>query len=171
MKGTHDINNEFLAVYDQLADPLFRHCLYKISNREKALDLVQDTFTRAWQYLSEGKKVTHLKSFIYKIANNLIIDEYRKRKSESLDSLVEEGFDPAEAESHTRMVLSAEARIAVEGIKHLPEPYRKIMELRFISGHAINEIADLVGESENNVSVRLTRGTQKLKEILHAHEH
>jgi RNA polymerase sigma-70 factor (ECF subfamily) len=168
MKVSKDISKEFLEIYDQLADPLFRHCLYKVSNREKALDLVQESFSRTWEYLAGGKKVKSLKSFIYRVANNLIIDEYRKKKTDSLDALFEEGFDPHD-ESIPHVSLSAEARIAVEGLKNLPEQYREIMELRYVADLSIGEIADVLRESENNVSVRLTRGMQKLRELLHAH--
>ncbi len=168
MKVSKDISKEFLVIYDQLADPLFKHCLYKVSNREKALDLVQESFTRTWEYLSAGKEVKSLKSFIYRVANNLIIDEYRKKKTDSLDALFEEGFDVRD-ENAPKVSLSAEARLAVEGLKGLPEQYREIMELRYVADFSITEIAEMLSESENNVSVRLTRGMQKLRELLHAH--
>jgi len=168
-KAHNDLDREFLAMYDELADPLFRHCFYKISDREKALDLVQETFARMWEYLSSGKKVEHLKSFIYRIANNMIIDEYRKKKSQSLDVLAEDGFDPEEESAVSAIVTSSEAKIAVSGIQRLPEPYRQIMELRYIDGLSITEIAGVIRESENTVSVRITRATQKLRDILKTH--
>lgn len=170
MKDQDLITKEFLAVYDNIAANLFRHCFYKVSNREKALDLVQEAFTKTWEYLASGREVTHLKAFIYRTVNNLIIDEYRKKKTDSLDNLLESGFDPTDDDSSERISLSAEARLAGSGIKKLPQLYREVMELRFVDGLSISEIAEVVGESENNVSVRLARGMEKLKQALHTKE-
>jgi DNA-directed RNA polymerase specialized sigma24 family protein len=47
---------EFIALYDEMADQLFRHCYFKVSNRELALDLVQETFARTWEYIASAKK-------------------------------------------------------------------------------------------------------------------
>ena len=167
MKDHDSITKEFLTVYDNIAPTLFRHSVYKVSNREKALDLVQDTFTRTWEYLASGREITHLKAFLYRTLNNLIIDEYRKKKSDSLDVLLEAGFDAADEGAQDRVSFSAEARLAVAGIRQLPDTLREVMELRFVSGLDISEISEIVGASQNTVSVRLTRGTEKLKNILH----
>jgi DNA-directed RNA polymerase specialized sigma24 family protein len=80
MSLTQKRTDEFIALYDEMADQLFRHCFFKLSNRELALDLVQETFSRTWEYISSGKEVNNIKGFLFKVANNLIIDEYRKKK-------------------------------------------------------------------------------------------
>lgn len=46
----------------------------------------------------KGGKIDAMKAFLYHILNNLIVDEYRKRKTVSLDLLLEKGFDPGESE-------------------------------------------------------------------------
>ena len=37
----------FLQAYDELADALFRHCFFRLYDREKARDAVQEVFLRA----------------------------------------------------------------------------------------------------------------------------
>jgi RNA polymerase sigma factor (sigma-70 family) len=78
---------EFVKLYDELADKLFRHCYFRVFNRERAKDLMQETFMRVWKYCNEGHEVKNLKSFLYKVANNLIIDESRKKKELYLEEL------------------------------------------------------------------------------------
>lgn len=167
MKGSKDVTSEFLEVYDQLSDSLFRHCQYKISNREKALDLVQEAFTRTWEYLASGKRIENMKSFVYRTTNNLIIDEYRRKRAESLDLLAEAGFDPKVEGDVYDPAHTSEVKLTIEAVKNLPHLYREAIELRYIDGLSIGEIAALLQISANVVSVRLTRGVEKLKDVLH----
>lgn len=163
----------YLEAYEAYNDALFRHALFRISNRDRALELVQDTFLKVWDYLHGGGEVEQYKAFLYRILNNLIIDEYRKKKSSSLDEIlendtgdmeaklsegsareVEEGFD------ETRALKSIRAHIP-----ELPDTYRDVVTMRYIDGLTPKEIASLIGISENVVSVRLHRGTHKLREL------
>ena len=50
---------------------------------------MQDTFCKSWDYIQKGGEVRNYKPFLYRILNNLIIDEYRKKKSVSLDEILE----------------------------------------------------------------------------------
>jgi len=77
------------------------HAFFKVNDRSLSEDLVQDTFMKTWKYLVKGGKIDIMKAFLYHILNNLIVDEYRKRKHQttSLDSLIEKGFEPAEEDS------------------------------------------------------------------------
>ena len=84
---------QFIKIYDELADSIFRHCYFRIYNYERAKELMQETFTRTWEYVAKGKKIDNLKAFVYRIATNIIIDEARRKKSVSLDDLMENGFE------------------------------------------------------------------------------
>ena len=82
------IESAYLAAFEENADALFRHASYRVSDRERARDLTQDTFLKTWDYLSGGGEIRNFKSFLYRTMHNLIIDEYRKKKSSSLDALL-----------------------------------------------------------------------------------
>src|SRR3989344_5622010 len=92
-----NLEQEFLKAYDDLADAIFRHCYFRVSDRDKAKDITQDTFTKTWEYIARGGKVESIKAFLYRVANNLIVDEFRKKKELSLERLADSGFEP---ESH-----------------------------------------------------------------------
>jgi len=164
---SQNLNTEFNASYEQFSDAIFRYCLYQTSNRQKALDLTQDTFIKTWEYLSTGKQVENLKAFLYKVAGNLVIDDRRKKKAESLDKLTEQGFDiKSDKDEISEKENAFEGKLALEAINKLDEKYRDVLIFRFVEDMEIKEIAKILKESENNISVRIHRGLEKLKIIL-----
>ncbi len=165
----------FTDAFEAHADALFRHASFRLSDRERAYDLTQETFLKAWDYVAGGGIIKQHKSFLYRILHNLIIDEYRKKKSGSLDELLEnEAAAPAvemllsegsvreteEAYDEVLLVERIQARIT-----ELPDDYRVALTLRFIDGLSTGEIAETVGVSENVVSVRIHRGVTKLRAL------
>lgn len=156
--------NTFLSAYETYNDAIFRYCFFETSNREVAVDLTQDTFTKVWQYLEDGKEVTHMKAFLYRVAGNLIIDYRRKKKSGSLDAMMEEGFDVAHNESGNPEE-QYDAKKLLILLEEVGDKYRDVIIMKFIDELSIQEISKITGESENNISVRLHRGMEKLREL------
>jgi RNA polymerase sigma-70 factor (ECF subfamily) len=164
-----DIKDHFLAVYDQYGDDIFRFCVLKVSSREVAQDLTQETFTHFWQQLRNGTSVGNDRALLYTVARNLVIDWYRKRKEQSLDMLAEEGFEFA-GDDHRRITEHAEMREVLAVINDLDEPSREALTLRFIDGMSPKDIAALSGETANAVSVRINRALKKVQDHLHIHD-
>jgi DNA-directed RNA polymerase specialized sigma24 family protein len=76
-------------------EKLNTHAFFKLNDHALSEDLVQDTFIKTWKYLVKGGKIDIMKSFLYHILNDLIVDEYRKHKITSLESLSKKGFEPS----------------------------------------------------------------------------
>ncbi len=165
--GTDIITKErqFLKAYDDFSDAIFKHCYFRLPNRELALDLTQETFTRTWSEVANGKEIENFRAFLYRVANNLIIDFYRKKKEDSLDTLMEEGMDTADdnGENIEESVLVGQIQ---EVIQSLARPYRDILVMRYIDDLSPKEIASITGQTENTVSVRIHRGLKKVKQII-----
>lgn len=160
-----DKERQFLEAYDTLSEAIFRHCYYRLSDTERAHDLVQETFLKAWRYMSNGGEIKTIRAFLYRTASNLIIDEYRKRKTDSLDDLEETGFEPGfDPRSETEIKIDAEgARVLLE---KLPPRYREVIVMRYIDELSPKEIAAITGEKENNISVRLNRALKRINSLL-----
>jgi RNA polymerase sigma-70 factor (ECF subfamily) len=155
-----------MKTYEELSDVIFRHCFFRIGDREKAKDLMQDTFMKSWQYVSTGTaKVNNLKSFLFCVANNLIIDEYRKKKEFSLDTLMENGFDPG-FDDRNKTESAIDARFVLDLVKKLDDKYKDVIMMRYMNDMSPGQISTIIGESENNVSVRIHRGLKQLKAAL-----
>lgn len=162
--------DRFLKAFEDYSDALFRHASIRISDRERAIDVVHDTFTKVWSYVRSGHQIDSYRSFLYKVLNNLIIDEYRKHKELSLDAmLAEEGVDEGsfpELSENTTEALAAtiDGQKAFALLTELPDEYREVIILRFVDGLGPREISDLIEESENVVSVRIHRGLKLLRQ-------
>ncbi|MBP9749936.1 MAG: sigma-70 family RNA polymerase sigma factor [Candidatus Pacebacteria bacterium] len=166
----------FLKAFDEYADALFRHASIRLSDRERAIEIVHDTYTKVWGYIREGHEIASFRPFLYKVLNNLIIDEYRRRRETSLDAILEkEGVDEGmfeglrdEPVESLINVLDGKRALAIVGT--LPDIYREVIILRFVDGLSPKEIAALIEETENVVSVRIHRGLKLLKEKIDTQE-
>lgn len=158
-----DSQADFLRAYDAYADAIFRHCYFRVYDRERARELMQETFTRTWRYLSDGGQIDHLRAFLYRTARNLVVDEQRRRTSVSLDALLEQGIDPAPV-SGKLLEVAADAHRLLEVIHQLPVEYKEVLLLRYVEGLAPREIARLTGESANVISVRIYRARRQLRQ-------
>lgn len=166
----------FLQAFDEYGDALFRHAYIRVSDREKAIDLVHDTYTKVWSYVRAGHEIESFRPFLYKVLNNLIVDEYRKRKESSLDAIldqegVSEGvFNELTEDNTDSLVAELDGRRAFELLKTLSDEYREVVTLRFVDGLGPKEIAELIEETENVVSVRLHRALKALRTAIEREE-
>lgn len=166
----------FLKAFEEYNDALFRHAFLRISDRERAVDIVHDTYTKVWTYVRQGYEIEQFRPFLYKVLNNLIIDEYRKKRESSLDALLEiEGVDPGQFDDLTedtteKMAATLDGKKAFEELQRLPDEYREVIILRFVDELGPKEISALIEESENTVSVRLHRGLALLRKLMNAEE-
>jgi RNA polymerase sigma factor (sigma-70 family) len=156
---------ELTDAYDQYADELYRFCLFKVSDPERAQDLVQDVFARYWQTIRTGTSVAYPRALLFTIARNRITDWYRKKKEDSLDALQEEGLEIT-GSTGADVADHAQYREVLAAINELDEPSRDAVLLRFTEGWTPTEIAELNHESANAVSVRINRAIKKLQDRL-----
>ena len=129
-------------------------------------DLVQDTFMKTWTYLLKGGKISMMKAFLYHILNNLIIDEYRKKKNKttSLEVLFEKGYEPGDDQSG-RLFDFLDGKTAMLSIKRLPKKYQKVMHMRYVEGLSLEEMSRISRETKNTVAVQAYRGLEKLRRL------
>ncbi len=127
-------------------DKIYRYCYLRLHNREIAEDITQETFLRFLehpQYHDEEKALRYL----YTIAKNLCIDEYRKIPTEPLPEEIPEQADK-ESEWITHVALS-------NAVAALPEEDREIILLRYINEEPLSVISDLYQMSRFALSRRI----------------
>jgi RNA polymerase sigma-70 factor (ECF subfamily) len=172
-----DLQHSFEEAFEAYSDELFRHASIRLSDRERAQELTQETFMKVWAYAQKGEEIKELRPFLYRTLRNLIIDEYRKHKAVSLEAMaernqadVEDYMTPDESNTLEAAVGRHEGVKALAALQELPEPYREAVTMRYVDGLSPQEIAGAIGESENVVSVRVHRGLKKLKVLLEPQE-
>ncbi|MBR3631088.1 MAG: sigma-70 family RNA polymerase sigma factor [Oscillospiraceae bacterium] len=134
---------------------VFQYCCTHVSNPALAEDITQETFLRYLEhpeYKATGKEMQYL----YTIARNLCIDEYRRKPSEELpeDFPDPHSQDPAWSD-----------RLALRSILDaLPEEEREIVTLRYISELSVSEIAGMYGVSWFSMNRRIKRILKKMRD-------
>ncbi|MDQ5901670.1 MAG: hypothetical protein QG580_385 [Patescibacteria group bacterium] len=167
----NEMNNKtekvFMESYEEFSDAIFRYAFFQTSNREVALDIAQDTFIKTWQYLQKGEEIENIKAFLYRVAKNLIIDYRRKKKSSSLDEIMETGLDfKTDEDIEEEKQKEFEKQKVIKTIDQIDEKYKEIVLMRYVEEMSIKEIGETLGLSDNHVSVMIHRGVDKLKKLL-----
>lgn len=168
----------FEAVFDEHADALFRHAYFRVGSRERARDITQDTFIRAWDALQKsGEEIQSWKPFLFRILNNLIIDEYRRKKTVSLDEMEESreevgGLVPDELMIGGLMdeVSKADAHFNAEllskALQTLTDHDRVLIVSRFMEDESIAALSERFSITTDAVYVRIHRALKKLQSAL-----
>lgn len=142
---------------------VLRFLSYRARNREDGEDLTSEVFVR--MVGSIKNQTGNFPAWLFKIARNLLIDYYRKmdrQKSSSLDEMEEDSI-AVSTEDHRE-------GFSAEEIKHmlkvLTESQAEAISLRFLSGHSLEETAQIMNRSVGAVKVLQFRAVAGLKEHL-----
>ncbi len=157
-----DFETVFIEAFDAYSDAIFRFCVVKVSNVERAEDMTQEVFTRFWVYVKNGKDIANTRALLYTIANNLAKDWYKKKKSESLEMHLDNGFAPVSKDLSPEVL--SEYQEVLTAMSDMEERDREVLYLRFVEGFEPRDIAETLGETANAISVRLNRAVTKLKQ-------
>ncbi len=136
-------------------DKIYRYIYFKVNNKTLAEDLTQETFLRFLR-----SDCNEPERYLYTIAGNLCIDEYRRIKpvyTEDEDiTQVEEGFEEE----------ILEKQLWINALNNLSDEDREMVILRFVNDEPIGEIAKLYGISRFALTRRLNKAKTLLKEGL-----
>ena len=160
-----NLEQVFVESFTNYGDAIFRFCLVKVSNKELAEDMTQEVFTRYWQYLRDGKDMTNTRSFLYTVANNLAKDWYKKKKADSLDSKMESGYLPIEQGISAEDAASYQQVLAT--IEDMELKDKEVLLLTYVEGLDPKDIALILEETANVISVRLSRATKHVQQKMH----
>lgn len=154
----------FVESFSSYGDAIFRFCMIKVSNVEQAEDMTQEVFTRYWQYLRDGKEMSNTRSFLYTIANNMAKDWYKKKKAVSLDDRLEVGQMPTDRAAGPEIVASYQE--VLDTIEDMEQKDKEVLLLKYVEGLEPKDIAPILEETANTISVRLNRATARLQQKL-----
>jgi RNA polymerase sigma-70 factor (ECF subfamily) len=156
------------TAHQDYAKGLSVHAFFRVRDRVVGQDLVQDTFIKTWSYLAKGGKIELMKAFLYHVLNHLIVDEYRKHKTTSLDTLLEKGFEPSDGD-FSRMFNVLDGKAAFLLIQRLPEKYKKVVRMKYMQDLSLKEMSLITGQSTGTMAVQVHRGLERLK-LLYEHK-
>jgi RNA polymerase sigma-70 factor (ECF subfamily) len=145
----------------QFTPRLRRFALTLTRSQVDADDLVQSTLERALAYCEQWEPGTRLDSWLYRIAQNLWIDQRRRARlrgsSESADAMMLTGEDGREINERQLMV-----RDAIRALASLPEEQQAVVALVSIEGLSYGEAAKVLNVPIGTVMSRLARARRSI---------
>ncbi len=151
--------SEYNTCVDQYSDGVYRFILKNIKDSDKAKDIVQESFVRLWDKVSEINN-EKAKSYLFTIAYHCFIDTVRKEKRTV--SMEETSIDQ---HSETNG-FNDHKQIINEAVEKLPEIQKSVVLLRDYEGYSYKEIGEITELSEAQVKVYIYRARLFLKKYL-----
>jgi RNA polymerase sigma-70 factor (ECF subfamily) len=174
LEGDTRAFGEIVGRYDQR---LLNFVYRTIGDRERAQDLVQETFVRVYRHLHRFDQTKKFSTWIYTIASNLAKNELRNRSRNPLVlfQTIKRNWDwdhrPLEWEDTQYkpddLFRKRHLREKVEeAVKHLPEHHRIVFVLRELEGKTYEEIAEITACNLGTVKSRLNRARNNFASII-----
>lgn len=167
----------FARLVDETSGHIYRVALRILGDEQDAEDVLQETYIKAFRALPDFEGRSSLSTWLYRIAVNEALMLVRKRKPQTISVEESTSFD-TEAESEGMEIvdfcclpegelLSSEARRFLDqAIQRLPANLRVVFVMRDLEGLSIQETAEALRLSENNIKTRLLRARLGLRQEL-----
>ena len=156
------------AIYDRASDRLFSLLCYQVGDRDEALDLLQDTFLRAFRKLDTYRGDAPLESWLRAIAMRRAMDWKRRtlqklKKTTGLESVQDSvGPDLGEADpDHDALE---------RGLAQLSPNQRAVLLLHDWEGQSFEEISAVLGCKPSTVRVHHARARERMRTLLESEE-
>jgi RNA polymerase sigma-70 factor (ECF subfamily) len=167
----------FARLVDETSGHIYRVAVQILGDDQDAEDVLQETYIKAFRALPDFEGRSSLTTWLYRIAVNEALMLVRKRKPQAL-SVEESAPFEEDAESEEMQIvdfcclpegelLSSESRRFLDqAIQKLSENLRVVFVMRDIEGLSIQDTAEALNLSENNVKIRLMRARLRLRQEL-----
>lgn len=158
---------------------LLRFIRTKVASEEDAQDILQDVFYQLASNHGIVEGIENMAAWLFRVARNRIIDTYRKKKPESIDTSGI-GMDDEEGDSYLLKIGAISAsrsddpdaqyerslvwETLYEALSELPEEQRTVFELHELESKSFNEIAEITGVGVNTLLSRKRYAVLHLRE-------
>jgi len=157
----------FGILYQRYLDDIYRFVFYKVSNQSIAEDITEETFLRVWERMpkiyQQNGRIDNFSAYLYRMANNRVIDYYRKKKPVEIDMALSETKALLPEEIVDQRELSDSLSMA---IRKLEPDFQEIVILRFINQLSHKQAASIMNISDANARVLQFRAIKKLHKLL-----
>jgi len=161
--------NAFTILVDHYKDLVFTLAIRMLKNREEAEEVSQDTFIKVYRSLDKFKGDSKFSTWIYKVAYNSCLDQIKKNKKYQSNVEINEftQHQIKTIDSAFDTLVDEERRQLIQDCLHLlPSEDSFLLTLYYFEEQSLDEIANVVGLTANNVKVKLFRSRKKLAAIL-----
>lgn len=156
-------DREFEILVWENQDLIFKICSVYTHSKADQDDLFQEITINLWKGIGSFKGHSKLSTWIYRVGLNTAINRARKQKKNPIvyrEAVPESEYSESD-EAHKELLVSTLYR----GIDQL-KPVEKAIVLLYLEEKSYEEIAEIMGMSKSNVSVKLVRLKRKLEKIM-----
>ncbi|MBW2011140.1 MAG: RNA polymerase sigma factor [Deltaproteobacteria bacterium] len=142
-------------------------------NQEESEDILQEILIKVYKNLNGFNPKLSFSSWIYRIAHNEVINNYRKNKSHSktisldmgnddngLTELIYDTFD-----IHEKYISKEKTETIRTALAELPDKYREILILRYFEDQSYKEISDILRKPQGTIATLVNRAKSKFKKL------
>ena len=150
---------EFTQLVHEQKSTIYTVCYMFARDKDEAADLFQDVLINLWKGLGKFRNDSEISTWVYRVSLNTCISADRKKRkmpTTRLDMNIDL-FDDDDTDSRQIQVLR-------QRIQRL-QPLDRAIVLLWLESLSYQEIADIVGLTPKNISVRLTRIRLQLKQM------
>jgi RNA polymerase sigma-70 factor (ECF subfamily) len=154
----------FAALYQAHVQAIFRYLVHRLNDREIADDLTGDVFVRAIEglkdYTDTGRPFL---AWLYRIAHARLVDHYRRTSRRPTETDVDDLPIPVEMDWDDRMLRQQAALALRTAIAQLTDEQQDVVILRFVEGHRLEAVAQLLGKNANAIKALQHRALKALE--------
>lgn len=159
-----------IELYEWYKPRVYRFLYYRLRDKHSAEDLTTEVFLRMLQSLPSFQfQGTPFQAWLFQIARNLVVDDFRRqsvRNHDPLDEVLEANEELPEEIAQGRM-MKAELQ---DALLELTAGQLDVIALRFIAGQSIADVAQALDKSESAVKSLQARGLKALEQRLAGEE-
>lgn len=159
----------FNALVGEWQQRIHRFAFRFFPSHDEAMEITQKTFIKAYKKLHTLDDAEKFSSWIYRIANNLCLDEMKRagrRRSAPMEALEEQPTTRSVVENPDRPLQQQElGSILQQALNQLPPEQRIVVIMKEYEGLKFREIAEILEEPENTVKSRMYYGLTSLRTI------
>ena len=138
----------------------------RLRDKYAADDILQDVFLKMHSAMGSLKDETKLKSWLYKITRNAIIDHFRLQKAATAVEVPKQLPQSGAEDDPGEKVAQELSECLRSMIQQLPECYQEAVILSELQGLKQKEVAQIQGISVSGAKSRVQRGRAILKDML-----
>lgn len=169
----NDDNEAFDLLLKRHQSKVFSYIYLAVKDRDLADDLFQETFIKAITTIKQGRYSERgkFKAWIMRIAHNLVIDSFRRDKSENTVSNEDSETDLFsdcqlyDDSIEDYMVRDQVFADIVRLMEHLPDNQKAVIKMRFFEDLSFKEIAETTGVSINTALGRMRYALMNIRRL------
>lgn len=151
-------------LYKRYADKSYRKALSYVRSTDEAEDVVQNIWVKVFFNLSKFRADAKFSTWLYRITVNESISHLRKRKTFSLDELIdnEESNFQVEDPFADFLTLLENKSVATQVLALVTDEVKSLLLLKFADGYTYDAIADMTGLSASAIKMKISRAKQHI---------